>query len=699
MRRPTPVFCVLLALSPCAAADVLQVPGDSATIQGAIDIAVNGDEVVVAPGTYHEQIDFRGKAIVVRSSDGAASTIIDGNGTRRGVHVHFGEGLDTVLDGFTIRNCFTTANGAGLLIRTASSPTIRDCVIERNVAVKSGGGVAIRDNSSPLLENCTIQDNRANRFGAGVFVETSTPVLTDCLIAVNDVLHDEGDAVLADSYRGGGLANLSGGHTVMNTCRVRQNRAHSGGGGIYNRDSNPVLTGCVIEQNRVIHEETVVPVTVGGGMWNDTGSTATLNSCLIAANHTAHKGGGLANTAGGVAVLDDTRVLDNLATDPASQGGGVYNHASTLTMDLCNVERNSAGTGGGVMNHGGGSADLEDTDLLGNVAIGPEGRGGGLYTGGSSMSGTNALFEDNEAAIGGGLACVDGGSVALAGCTVRSNRATRGGGGLYNEAASPLLDQCGFESNQVTTPVEAPVPGLGGGMWNAQESTPAITRCSFTGNLTTGHGGGMANTDDSAATIEDCPFVGNGATSDDSEGGGMFNRNASPTVNACRFEGNAAAFGGGMANVLHASPALTACTVIDNTATQVGGGLRNADESDPAILGGEITGNEALVDGGGLASTEDSMPKLSRAVVCENLPNNVIGPIEEVQTQAGGNEICVPPPPPPPVPGDVNGDGLVNVDDLVALIAAWGTDDADADLNEDGVVNVDDLTEVLMNWT
>ncbi|MHC5004163.1 MAG: right-handed parallel beta-helix repeat-containing protein [Planctomycetota bacterium] len=614
-------------------------PGDSATIQGAIDIAVNGDEVVVAPGTYHEQIDFRGKAIVVRSSDGAASTIIDGDGTRRGVHVHFGEGLDTVLDGFTIRNCFTTANGAGLLIRTASSPTIRDCVIERNVAVKSGGGVAIRDNSSPLLENCTIQDNRANRFGAGVFVETSTPVLTDCLIAVNDVLHDEGDAVLADSYRGGGLANLSGGHTVMNTCRVRQNRAHSGGGGIYNRD------------------------------------------------------------AGGVAVLDDTRVLDNLATDPASQGGGVYNHASTLTMDLCNVERNSAGTGGGVMNHGGGSADLEDTDLLGNVAIGPEGRGGGLYTGGSSMSGTNALFEDNEAAIGGGLACVDGGSVALAGCTVRSNRATRGGGGLYNEAASPLLDQCGFESNQVTTPVEAPVPGLGGGMWNAQESTPAITRCSFTGNLTTGHGGGMANTDDSAATIEDCPFVGNGATSDDSEGGGMFNRNASPTVNACRFEGNAAAFGGGMANVLHASPALTACTVIDNTATQVGGGLRNADESDPAILGGEITGNEALVDGGGLASTEDSMPKLSRAVVCENLPNNVIGPIEEVQTQAGGNEICVPPPPPPPVPGDVNGDGLVNVDDLVALIAAWGTDDADADLNEDGVVNVDDLTEVLMNWT
>jgi len=56
----------------------LNVPGDYATIQGAIDAAVNGDTVLVAPGTYVENIDFLVKAITVKSSSGAEATVIDG---------------------------------------------------------------------------------------------------------------------------------------------------------------------------------------------------------------------------------------------------------------------------------------------------------------------------------------------------------------------------------------------------------------------------------------------------------------------------------------------------------------------------------------------------------------------------------------------------------------------------------------------
>ncbi len=49
-------------------------------------------------------------------------------------------------------------------------------------------------------------------------------------------------------------------------------------------------------------------------------------------------------------------------------------------------------------------------------------------------------------------------------------------------------------------------------------------------------------------------------------------------------------------------------------------------------------------------------------------------------------------------PSDINGDGVVDVLDLLAVLAAWGTDDPDADVNDDGIVDVLDLLQVLGDW-
>jgi len=80
------------------------------SIQTAIDNAVDTDEIVVAPGTYFEAINFLGKAIALRSSDGADVTIIDGTGNFHVVQCVSGEGPDTVLDGFVITG--GNANGS-----------------------------------------------------------------------------------------------------------------------------------------------------------------------------------------------------------------------------------------------------------------------------------------------------------------------------------------------------------------------------------------------------------------------------------------------------------------------------------------------------------------------------------------------------------------------------------------------------------
>ena len=55
----------------------------------------------------------------------------------------------------------------------------------------------------------------------------------------------------------------------------------------------------------------------------------------------------------------------------------------------------------------------------------------------------------------------------------------------------------------------------------------------------------------------------------------------------------------------------------------------------------------------------------------------------------------------PWIPADVDQDGLVNVNDLLLLLEAWGPADADhaADLNGDGQVNVNDLLLILEGWT
>lgn len=129
------------------------------SIQDAINDAIHGETILVHDGTYIENINFIGKAITIRSENGAANTFIDGN--RVGIVVCFNqnEESNSVLRGFTIKNGFNE-NGGGILCEN-SSPIIENCRIIENTASLNGGGIYCF-NGNPKIINSLLKNNRSN---------------------------------------------------------------------------------------------------------------------------------------------------------------------------------------------------------------------------------------------------------------------------------------------------------------------------------------------------------------------------------------------------------------------------------------------------------------------------------------------------------------------------------------------------------
>ena len=194
-------FCGLLSSQGTLKAAEIQVPESHESIQEAIDAAAPGDIISIGGGVYHENLDLKGKSIVLKSRSRSNPAILDGDGEPGSLlQCVSGEGATTRVDGLTFRRGLgdkflygeVALVGGGVLIRD-SSPTLNDCRFELNVVTYNGGGIYAR-NSNSQINGCQFINNGAEK-GAAIYATRSRLDITKCLFEQNNARFG-GDAKL-----------------------------------------------------------------------------------------------------------------------------------------------------------------------------------------------------------------------------------------------------------------------------------------------------------------------------------------------------------------------------------------------------------------------------------------------------------------------------------------------------------------------
>lgn len=177
MKGIITILCVLV-LAASASATIINIPADYPRIQQGIIGSVDGDTVLVQPGTYVENINFDGHNIVLGSlflttgdTSYISQTIIDGDSAGSVIRLENGEDGTAVVTGLTLRNGFAM-NGGGIYC-SGSHPSILQNIITGNHALSSGGGIYIGNSpiipvGSQKINNNIISQNTANLRGGGI---------------------------------------------------------------------------------------------------------------------------------------------------------------------------------------------------------------------------------------------------------------------------------------------------------------------------------------------------------------------------------------------------------------------------------------------------------------------------------------------------------------------------------------------------
>ncbi len=249
------------------------------------------------------------------------------------------------------------------------------------------------------------------------------------------------------------------------------------------------------------------------------------------------------------------------------------------------------------------------------------------------------------------------GTATISDCLFQDNAAT-----LYEGGAIRLnqgtIENCTFTNNYAA---------MSGGAVYSTHSV-SITGCTFVGNTASSSGGGVRI---SGGTVTDCTFDSNVAGG---SGGGLWLEDGfveDAVVIGSTFFGNSAANGGGLRII---GGELTDCTFDSNTATSSGGGVYISGAT-PVMTQCTLSGNTAGATGGGMYIGGDAT--LTDSSFCQNMPDDLdangvllasgvviaINGADCDEALATCSAAC---------PTDLDGDGMVGIQDFLAVLATWG---------------------------
>jgi hypothetical protein len=218
---------ILFFLPAIGSASIFYVPDDYNTIQGAIDISVSGDTIIVRPGTYIENIIFSGETITLRSEYGPDVTTIDGNQAGSVVEFDNCEPFVPELEGFSLTNGtgrhFGNSYVGGGIFCNESSPSIRlNKIYDNRVpAADYGGGIYCYSNSKPIIYGNVIVGNDGGNSGGGIRCEN----YCDATISNNVIAGNR-------AIVGAGIFSALSKPIISNNT-IFSNKASQEGGGLY----------------------------------------------------------------------------------------------------------------------------------------------------------------------------------------------------------------------------------------------------------------------------------------------------------------------------------------------------------------------------------------------------------------------------------------------------------------------------------